>query len=83
MTEVKHECLQSIKSLTLTGIRKNFLIRGRSLLLYQFTQRMMKLTVISIMVYHCSQSYKTIRNIVPSILSQYINKITVVDKRGF
>jgi hypothetical protein len=37
------------------GIRKNCLISGRSLLLYQFTSQMIKLTVILIVGYHCYQ----------------------------
>jgi hypothetical protein len=35
--------------------RKNCLIRGRSLLLYQFTKTVIKWTVIIIMGYHCYQ----------------------------
>jgi hypothetical protein len=37
------------------GIRKNCLISGRSLLLYQFTRRARNPTVIIIMGYHCYQ----------------------------
>jgi hypothetical protein len=33
----------------------NFLIGGRSLLLYQFTKKAIKVTVIIIMWYHCYQ----------------------------
>jgi hypothetical protein len=36
------------------GIRKKDLISGRSLLLYQFTRRMIKLTVVIIVGYHCN-----------------------------
>jgi hypothetical protein len=39
-------------SLILIGIRKNCLISGRSLLLYQVTIRVIKLTVVIIMIYH-------------------------------
>jgi hypothetical protein len=42
-------------SLILFGIRKNCLISGRSILLYQFTKRVTKLTVIIIVGYHCCQ----------------------------
>jgi hypothetical protein len=35
------------------GIRKTCLITGRSVLLYQFTRRVIKLTVIIIVGYHC------------------------------
>jgi hypothetical protein len=43
--------LRSISSLILFGIRKNYLIRGRGLLLYQFTRRTTKLTVVIIVEY--------------------------------
>jgi hypothetical protein len=45
-------------SLILFGIRKNCLIGGRSLLLYQFTKSVIKLTVIIIVRYHCYQLHK-------------------------
>jgi hypothetical protein len=41
------------KLINLFGIRKNCLISGSSLLLYQFTKRVTKLTVIIIVGYHC------------------------------
>jgi hypothetical protein len=44
-------------SLILFGIRKNCLISGRSLLLYQFTKRVTKLNVIIIVGYHCYQHH--------------------------
>jgi hypothetical protein len=40
--EVKHYSLRSINSLILFGVREEYLISGRSLLLYQFTRRAMK-----------------------------------------
>jgi hypothetical protein len=46
-------CPRSTNSLILFGIRKNCVISGRSLLLYQFTKRVIKLTVIIIVGYHC------------------------------
>jgi hypothetical protein len=51
------EILQSAiqNSLILFRIRKNCLINGRSLLLYQFTKRLIKLTLIIIVGYHCYQ----------------------------
>jgi hypothetical protein len=49
----KYCCLRSINSLVLFGIWKNCLISGRSPLLYQFTKRVIKLTVIIIVGYHC------------------------------
>jgi hypothetical protein len=44
--------LRSINSLILFRIRNNWLISGRSLLLFLFTKRAIKLSVI-IMGYHC------------------------------
>jgi hypothetical protein len=44
--------LTSVHSLILFEIRKNCLISGRSLLLYQFTKRVIKLIVIIIVGYH-------------------------------
>jgi hypothetical protein len=49
----KFYCLRSTNSLILFGIRKNCLISGRSLLVYQFTERVTKLTVIIIVGYYC------------------------------
>jgi hypothetical protein len=51
------ETLQSEihNSLIVFGIRKNFLINGRSPLLYQFTRRATKLIVVIIKGYHCYQ----------------------------
>jgi hypothetical protein len=43
------------KLINLFGIRRNCLISGRSLLLYQFTKGVLKLTVIIIVGYHCYQ----------------------------
>jgi hypothetical protein len=56
-------CLRSTNSLILFGIRKNCLISGRSLLLYQFTKRVIKLTVIIIVGYHCYQFHTTLYRI--------------------
>jgi hypothetical protein len=47
--------VRSVNSLILFEIRKNYLISGRSLLLYQFTRRMIKVTVVIIVGYHCCQ----------------------------
>jgi hypothetical protein len=44
-----------ISKLILFGIRKHCLISGMSLLLYQFTRRVNKLTVVIIVGYHCYQ----------------------------
>jgi hypothetical protein len=43
---------------TLFGIRKKYLGSGRSLLLYQFTSRAIKLTAVVIEAYHCYQLHK-------------------------
>jgi hypothetical protein len=52
---VKNYFLRPINSLILFGKRKNFLRSGRNLLLYQFTRKAIKLTVIIIEAYHCYQ----------------------------
>jgi hypothetical protein len=62
-------CLRSTNSLILFGIWKNYLISGRSLLLYQFTKRVTKLTVIIIVGYHCYQLHTTFYRI--SFKSKY------------
>jgi hypothetical protein len=49
---VKYYCLRSPNSLIRFGIRKNCLISVTSLLLYQFTKRVTKLTLIIIVRYH-------------------------------
>jgi hypothetical protein len=56
---VKCYCLRSTNSLILFGIRKNCLISGRSLLLYQFAKRVTKLNVIFVVGYHCYQLHTT------------------------
>jgi hypothetical protein len=45
---VKDYGLRSINSLVLFGIRKKFMISGRSLLLYHFKRRAIKLTAVII-----------------------------------
>jgi hypothetical protein len=45
--------LRPINSLLLFAMRKNCVISGKSLLLYQFTKEVTKLTVIIIVGYHC------------------------------
>jgi hypothetical protein len=47
--------LRSINSLILFGIRKNYLISGRSIFSYQFTRKVIKVAVVIIMGYHCCQ----------------------------
>jgi hypothetical protein len=55
--------LRSVSSLIVFEISKNFLISGRSLLLYQFTNRVIELAVVFIMGYHCYQLHtKCYRN---------------------
>jgi hypothetical protein len=55
MIQANGEILRSeiLNSLILFGIRKDFLIIGRSLLLYHFKRRAIKLTVVIIFGYHC------------------------------
>jgi hypothetical protein len=50
-----NQILRPINPLILFGIRNNFLMSGRSILLYQFTKRVTKLAVIIIVGYHCYQ----------------------------
>jgi hypothetical protein len=52
--EIPAELIQA-NSFNLFGIKKNCLISRRSLLFYQFTKRVIKLTVIIIVGYHCYQ----------------------------
>jgi hypothetical protein len=70
--------------LILFGIRKNCLISGRSLFLYQFTRRAIKLTVVIIVGYHClSTSYKILSSILLSRLSPYVDAIIGDHHCGF
>jgi hypothetical protein len=71
-------------SLILFVIRKNCLISGRIVLLYQFTRRAIKLAVVIIVRYHClSTSYRMLSNILPSRLSPYIDEISGDHQCGF
>jgi hypothetical protein len=54
----EHYVLGSINSLILFGIRKNNLNSGRHILLYQFTRRAIKRTVVIIVRYHSYQLHK-------------------------
>jgi hypothetical protein len=75
--EMKHYVLRSKNSLILFGIRKNCLISGRGLLLYQFTRRLIKLTVAIIMGYHCYQLHTKFYPIFFSLrFSPYMDEIT-------
>jgi hypothetical protein len=76
--EMKHYCLRSINSLILFRIRKNCLINGRSLLLYQFTSGAMKLILIIIMEYHWYQLHTIFSYILLPRLSPYIDEIVDV-----
>jgi hypothetical protein len=62
-------------SLILFGLRKNCLISGRSLLFYQSTKSVIKLTAI-IMLSLLSTSYKILSNIILSRLLSYIYEVT-------
>jgi hypothetical protein len=63
--EVKYYCLGSTNTLILFGTRNNCVISQRSLLLYQFTKRVAKLTVIIIVGYHCYQLHTKFYRISP------------------
>jgi hypothetical protein len=71
------------KPLILFGIKKNCLISGKSLLLYQFTKRVTKLTNnyrgISLLSTSCNIS----SNILLSRLSPYVDEIIGDHQRGF
>jgi hypothetical protein len=81
--EAKYYCLRSTNSLILFRIRKNCLISGRSLLMYQFTKRVITLTnnyrVISLL----STSYNMLSNILLSRLGPYIDEIIGDHQCGF
>jgi hypothetical protein len=70
-------------SLILFGIRKNCLISGRSLLLYQFTERMAELTNNYRGISLLSTSYKMLLNILLSRLSPYVDEIIGDHQCGF
>jgi hypothetical protein len=74
--------LSVIHTLILFGIRKNCLISGRSLLLYQFTKRVIKLTNNYRGISLLSTSYKILSNILLSRLDPYIDEI-IVDHQIF
>jgi hypothetical protein len=72
---VKYYCQRSTNSLILLGIRKNCLISERSLLLYKFTKREIKLTNHYRGILPISTSYKVLSNILLSSLSPYIDDV--------
>jgi hypothetical protein len=57
--EYEYYGVGSINSLILFGVRKSCLIIGRSLLLYQFTRRAIKLAIVIIEGYHSYQLHTT------------------------
>jgi hypothetical protein len=57
--------LRFTNSLILFGLRKNCLISGRSLLFYQSTKRVIKLTAIIVRC-HCYQLHTNVSNIILS-----------------
>jgi hypothetical protein len=83
--EVKCYFLRSTNSLILFGIRRNSLISGRSLLLYQFTKRVTKLTVIIVVGCHCYsyQHHTKFYRISSSRLSPYVDEIIGNQQCGF
>jgi hypothetical protein len=72
---VKYYDLKSINLLILFGVRKNCLISGRGLLLYQFTRRGIKQTIVIIVGYHCHQLLNKILSNILSRLSPYMDEI--------
>jgi hypothetical protein len=81
MIQARGEVLLSAVHKLINSIwkRKNCLISGKSLLLYQFTKRVTKLTVI--MGYQCYQ--QILSNVIPSNLSPYIDEIIGDCQCGF
>jgi hypothetical protein len=56
LIQAEIKTLQSeIHKLILFGVRKNFLISGRSLLSYQFMRRVIKQTAVIMKEYYCYQ----------------------------
>jgi hypothetical protein len=76
------QTVRETNSIILFGLRKNCLISGRSLLFYQSTGRVIKLTVI-IMGCHVYQLYTILSNIILSRLNPYIFEVTGDHQRGF
>jgi hypothetical protein len=82
--EVKHYALRSINILIMFGIGNNCLISGRSLLLYQFTGRVMKLTVVIIVGRNLLPiSHRILTNILPQKLSPFVEEIAGNHECGF
>jgi hypothetical protein len=71
-----------MNSLILSEVRKTCIISGRSLLFYQFTRRMIKLTVVIIEGYHCYQLHTKLFPIF-SVLSPYVDEIIGDHQCGF
>jgi hypothetical protein len=69
-----------MNSLNLFGVRKNYLISGRSPLLHQFTRRAIKLTVVIIVEYHCYQLHTNFIEY-PSIKVKYIYNVTCIARQ--
>jgi hypothetical protein len=78
--EVKHCSLRSINPLIIFGIRKNILISGMTLLLYQFTRMAIELTVVIIVGYHYYQLHT---KFYPIFFSQYIDEVIGDHQCGF
>jgi hypothetical protein len=78
-------CLRSTNTFILFGIRRKCLISGWSLLLCQFTKRVIKGTVIIIVWYHCFQYHTTkiVSNILLARLRPYVDELIGDHQCGF
>jgi hypothetical protein len=81
---VKNYSLRSINSLLLFVIKKICLISGRSLSLYQFRRKGVKVTVGTMIGYHLlSTSHKLFSSILLSSLSPYTEEVIGDHQCGF
>jgi hypothetical protein len=80
---MKHYCLSSINLWMLLGIRKNCLISERGPVLYQFTKRAIKLTVVIIMGYYCYQLQTKLYQYSPLKVKSIHIKLLAVITKGF
>jgi hypothetical protein len=72
--------VSATNSLIPFGIRKNCLIRRRSQVLHQFTERMTNVTIIIIVGYHCYQLHTKVSNILLSLLFTFSASVMLEKK---
>jgi hypothetical protein len=65
------------------GIKNNCHSSGRSLPLYPFLERGIKLTVVSTEEYHCYQLHRVLSSILVSRLTPYVDEIVGDHECGF